>query len=567
MQKFIKCPRQMMLGMATDNTLDGYRLFDKNIDNHDQLINEFEWAIPETFNIASYTVDRWADDDRVALYHNGSSGDTETYTFSDVQQKANQLANYFVEVGVEKGDRIGITAPQKPEAAIAHIASWKVGAIAIPISTLFGPDGLKSRLGNVDITAAVIDEASIEAFRQVKNDFKQLATTVTVDVDAPESGEIDFGDAIDGMSRDFKTLETNPEDTAIILFTSGTTGQPKGVVLGHEFLLGVLPGFNLWCLNLERTEDDIFYSSATWAWLISSYIIWCPWYFGIPVVTYSGQFDPKNDLKLIEQYDVTNYFSPPTAIRQLMQTDTDEFDIDSLRVIFSGGEEVTESVRSWIEETFEGTALNILYGQSEVSGIVAECQSLFDHKEGTMGKAIPGYDVSILDPDTAEPVGTNEVGEVAVHYEKIPSSYKQYWELPEETAASRTEGWHLTGDLASVDEEGYFSWEGRKDDVIISSGYRIGPEEIEDTVSNHDAVSHAGVIGIPHDTRGEVPKAYVELADGYDPLAELESEIQQFVKDKLAKYEYPREIDFIDEIPTTVTGKVRRVDLRESQSE
>lgn len=553
--------------MASPPRLDAYHFYEEEWGSYEELCETFEWAIPEQFNIAEYICDRHATDKgRVALFYRDQAGTEETYTFWQLRNRSNQLANYLRDAGIGRGDRVGITAPQKPATAITYLACWKLGAVVVPLSTLFGPDALGYRLDDAGAKVVVIDDASREAFEAVRSELDALQHVLTVDVPNPVTG-VDFDAALAEAARAFDPVATAPDDDGHIFYTSGTTGPPKGVRHAHRQLLGVLPSFILWCLNNDINADDVFYSSATWAWAASMYIIWAPWFYGIPVVGYSGPFDPETDLDLLETYGVTNYFSAPTAIRQLMQiADVPEYDLDELRLIYSAAEEVTPGIIDWVAETFDDAVLGVAYGQTEALGQISECQALFTRKTGTLGKEVPGFDIGVVDPDTAEPITTpGEIGEIAMRYEGNPVYFKEFWNKPEKTADVRVDGWHLTGDLGSVDTDGFFSFVGRKDDVIISAGYRIGPEEVEDTIASHEAVADAGVIGLPDEERTEIPKAFVTLAPGNEPSTDLKAAIKTHVRENLAKYEYPREVEFIDELPTTVTGKVRRVDLRERE--
>jgi acetyl-CoA synthetase len=315
------------------------------------------------------------------------------------------------------------------------------------------------------------------------------------------------------------------------------------------------------------TDEDVYWTPAEWAWIASLFDVVMPGlFYGQPVLAYAGgEFDPQEAYRLLEKYEVTNFFAPPTGLRMMARVDTPERDVSSVRVIPSGGESLGRDIVDWAGDVFEGAAVHEGYGQTEANMLVGHCTALAEFREGKMGVAGPGHDVRIVDPESAEPtVDDGEVGEIAVRYEDNPVCFKEYLGEPEKTAAKVQNGWLLTEDLGSRDDEGYFSFKSRKDDVIISAGYRIGPEEVEEQLADHPAVADAGVIGIPDEERGEVPKAFVVASDSGEAGEDLREELQAHVRERLAAYEYPREIEFVDDLPKTATGKVRRADLEES---
>ncbi|WP_246985140.1 acyl-CoA synthetase [Halorientalis marina] len=559
--------------MSRGERLDAYHFYEDDWDSYEGLREAFEWEVPERFNMAVYCCDRWAetDDERVALYAEADDGTSETYTFAETRDVTNRLANYLREQGVERGDRVGVNAPQCPETVFGHLAAWKLGAVSVPLSTLFGPDAVAYRLSDCDAVAAVVDASNIENVREARDSLPGLDTVLTVGVDDPDTGagEADLWDAIADHDPTFEPVETAAEDDAIFIYTSGTTGDPKGVRHAHRMLLGHLPLFVTTFGNMRMAETDVFWTPAEWAWIASLFDVVFPGlYYGRPVVAYDGgQFDPEEAFRIVETYDVTNFFAPPTALRMMMQVeDTDRFDADSLRTIASGGESLGQSIVDWAQDTFGGTAVHEGYGQTEANMLVGDCTALTEFREGYIGRAGPGHEVTIVDPDTAEPtVDPGEVGEIALRYEGNPVCFVEYWNKPEKTERKVQNGWLLTEDLGTMDEDGYVAFKSRKDDVIISAGYRIGPEEVEDSVAGHEAVADAAVIGVPDDERGQVPKAFVVVASGLGADDDLRESIRQHVRDRLAKYEYPREIEFVDDLPKTATGKVRRKPLRERE--
>jgi acetyl-CoA synthetase len=546
--------------------------FDREWDSYEEIYEDFEWEIPEQFNHADYICDRWAQDkSRVAIFSEDDAGNERVYTYWQLSNITNQLANYLAAHGVEEGDRVGINTPQKPETIIAHIATWKLGAVSVPLSTLFGPDGLRYRLDDCDAKVCIGDETNIEPLRDIVPDLPALETVLTVDEPDPRDGETDFWEAIEGQPRTFENVDTRADDDAIIIYTSGTTGDPKGALHGHDVLLSVLPVIATMGFNLEYSESDLTWTPSEWSWVGPMYSVLFPsMYYGKPILSYhtDGTFDPEKAFELIEKYGVTFSLLPPTAIRMMMKTENPgaRYDLSSMRVVESGGGLVGKQLEAWVEDEFEGAVLHQAYGQTEVTGPIMEVTSLFERKDGTLGRPTIGYDIAIVDPETAEEtVETGDVGEIAVRYDGNPACFDEYWNKPEKTAQKVQNGWCLTEDLGAVDEDGYFTFHGRKDDVIMCAGYKVGPEEVEDSLASHEAVDAAGVIGIPDDKRGEIPKAFVVLADGISPSPALTEELQSFVKENLAKYEYPRAIEFVDELPRTTTGKIQRYKLRKRE--
>ena len=550
--------------------LDAYHLHDQEWESYEELASSFEWQVPETFNVASYICDRWAEEypDRTALQIKKDPRGKGAYTFGEVHAAANRLANYFEAEGIERGDRIGVNVAQKAESVVTHLAAWKLGAVSVPLSTLFGPDALQYRLDDSGAVACLVDVSTVDIYREVADDLDALETVLTVGDVNQTDGETDFWDALDGGHSDqFETAETTAEDDLTIFYTSGTTGDPKGVRHAHRMLLGHLPLFTSWFLSLDLTDDDVYWTPASWTWMGGLGIVVLPaMYFGMPTVGWNEQFEPADVFELVEDYTITNFWIPPTALRMMMQEEqaAARHDVSSVRTITSGGESLGKTIIDWVNDTFGGADVHEGYGQTEANMIVGGCEPLDVLRPGKIGKKAPGQEIAILDPETGKPtVETGDVGEIGVKYDGNPACFKAYWNKPEKTDAKIQDGWLLTEDLGTMDEDGYLEFVSRKDDVIISSGYRIGPEEIEDSLAGHQAVADAGVIGIPDEERGEVPKAYVKLAEGHDRSDSLKSELKNHVKDRLAKYEYPRELEFIEELPQTETGKIRRVDLEE----
>ena len=562
--------------MPHTTRLAAYHFYEDDWESYDQLRTAFEWEVPETFNIAAYICDRWADADGVAIRAENTGGGRRTLTYADLDDAATRLARWLRDKGVERGDRVGVNTPQRPETLVAHIACWKLGAMSVPLSTLFGPDALGYRLGDSEAVACVVDHSNVDTLRSVRADLDALETTAVVgpvdehgDPRAADTTdhETDFWTAIESSSPTVETATTDADADALLLYTSGTTGDPKGVRHAHRVLLGHLPCFVTSFSNLDISDDAVYWTPSEWAWIGALFDVVVPaLFYGTEVVAYNGKgFDPATAGRLIERYEVTNFFAPPTALRMMMRAGV-EADVGSVRVVTSGGESLGDSLVTWAEDAFGGVAVHEVYGQTEVNLVAGDCTALTESRDGMVGPQVPGHDVHIVDPETAaHTVAPGTTGEIAVRYSGDPVCMKEYWGKPDRTAAKRAGDWILTEDLGWLDEDGYLAFESRKDDVIISASYRIGPEEIEETLASHEAVADAAVIGIPDEERGEVPKAFVVAATDAESSDALADALEQHVKNRLAKYEYPREVEFVEELPTTSTGKVRRASLRERE--
>jgi len=555
---------------ALDPHIDAYHFYERDWEGYDQLIDAFEHDIPDRFNLATYLCDRWAaaDPNRVAIRTLEADGTETRHTYGGLRQDANRLAAYLADAGVEAGDRIAVSGAQKVECLLAHLAAWKLGAISVPLSLLFGPDGLEYRLADSGARAFVVDGVALPALREVEPGLDELETKLMVGDGSSEGDEVAFHDAITDYSVEFETVTSDAVDPAVVLYTSGTTGPPKGTIHAHRSLLGALPGQVVTRYNMAVRDDDVLYTPGEWSWggpLFDA--VMSGLYLGVPIVGDADpQFDPEGMLELIDRFGVSIVGGPATVWRALMQVPAagERYDLGSLRVVFNGGEALGGSIVDWFHGTIGDVAVHEVYGQTETAVTGAgDCEALgIDHRDGSMGKPVPGQEIEVLDVDDADPVGPEVVGEIAVRYDGNPACFLEFWNAPEKTTRRIDDGWLRTEDLGSKSDDGFLSFHSRKDDVISSSGYRIGPAEIEESLAGHDAVADAGVIGVPDDRRGEVAKAYVVLAKGYEPTDDLAEDLQAHVKSRLAKYEYPRELEFVSELPKTTTGKLRRHDLR-----
>jgi acetyl-CoA synthetase len=544
-------------------------LIDREYSGYEELYRTFEWSVPDSFNLATACCDRWATDaDRVAMYARDAAGTDESSTFGELRSQANRLATSLQHHGVERGDRVCVSGSQTATTMIGHLAAWKLGAISVPLSVLLGPEALEYRLGDCDPSAFIVSGETVETLRTLEHDVDHVVVPDEVD---PVGREVTYSAAVSDADDSVSTRETAPDDGAIIIYTSGTTGRPKGALLPHQVVLGALPCVILGLFNLELHEGDVGRTAVEWSWAGALVDFVLPlWFFGKPVVGLAHrELDAETEFDLVDTFDVTLYNAPPTALRMLSRAEDpgSRHDLGSLRGLFSGGEAVSRDIFEWAEAVFDEPTLQQGYGQTEAPAFIGDCEALeVPYKQGKLGKPSPGSEVAILDPETGEPtVEQGDVGEIGLRYDGNPGCFRRYWQQPEKTSAKIQDGWLLSEDLGRRTDDGYIVFEGRKDDVIVSAGYKIGPEEIEDVLATHEAVADAGVIAIPDDTRGAIPKAFVTLRQGTTPEDSLADELQSYVRDRLAKYQYPRAIEFIDELPTTTSGKLRRVELRERE--
>lgn len=533
---------------------------------YEEVYRGFSWIVPEYYNIGIDICDKWADERyRLALIYEDEDAKVEKYTFWDLKGLSNRLANALTAYGVKRGDRVGILLPQCPETALSHLAIYKLGGIAIPLFVLFGPDALEYRLANSEAKALITDAANIEKIEQIRTKLPHLKIIIATKA-KPMEGVHDFWKSIEKGSPYFQPVNTLADDPALIIYTSGTTGPPKGALHAHRVVLGHVPGVEFFH-NFFPQKDDLYWTPADWAWIGGLIDVLFPsWHHGVPVVAYRARkFDPEQAFYFIAKYGIRNAFMPPTALKMMRQVKDPKARYDyRLRTIACGGETLGEELLDWGKEVMDLT-INEFYGQTEVNLVIGNCAEIMPVRRGSMGKAIPGHRVEVIDEEgNIVPPGT--VGEVAV-LRPDPVMFLEYWRNPEATKDKFIKDWSLTGDLAKKDEEGYFWFVGRKDDLITSAGYRIGPAEIEDCLLKHRAVAMAAVIGAPDPVRGEIVKAFIVLKMGVSPSDLLKEEIANFVKTRLAAHEYPREIEFVKELPLTTTGKIMRRELRKLEVE
>jgi len=529
--------------------------------NYTEVYDSFRWEIPDVYNIGVDICDKWAGQRyRLALIYEDDAGKVEKYTFWDLKRLSNRLANGFEALGLERGDRIGILLPQCPETALSHIAAYKIGAVAIPLFTLFGTDALAYRLENSRAKAVVTDGANLPKILEIWPNLPHLQTVLAAGGTSHDK-VLDFKETLTKGAPDFVPVNTRADDPALIIYTSGTTGPPKGALHAHRTLLGHLPGVEF-PHNFFPREDDFFWTPADWAWIGGLIDVLFPsWHHGIPVLAHRAKkFDPEKAFHLIARYGIRNAFMPPTALKLMRQVkDPQSRHSYAMRSIGSGGETLGEELLDWGREVM-GLTINEFYGQTECNLIVGCCADVMEIRPGSMGRAIPGHVVEVVD-EAGNPVPQGTVGEIAVK-RPDPVMFLEYWNNPDATRKKFVGDWLLTGDLAQKDGDGYFWFNGRKDDVITSAGYRIGPAEIEDCLMKHPAVAMVAVVGSPDEVRTEIVKAFVVPKADVTPGPAVAEDIKNFVKKRLAAHEYPREVEFVGELPMTATGKIMRRELK-----
>ncbi|HUU71929.1 MAG TPA: acyl-CoA synthetase [Burkholderiales bacterium] len=531
-------------------------------DSYDALYSEFRWNIPDRYNIGVDVCDKWADgSQKPALIHETDRGDIRRYSFDELRSLSNRTANMFAAHGLARGDRVAILLPQQPETALAHIAAYKLGAIAVPLFTLFGTDALRYRLSDSGARLIVTDVAGAEKISEIRDQLPQLKAVLCVDGVA--HGAEDYHRLIQSASDTFDVVDTGANDPALIIYTSGTTGAPKGALLPHRSLLGHMPGVEM-SHDFLGVEGDLMWTPADWAWIGGLIdILFAGWHLGIPVVARRfGKFDAEEAFDLMARHAVRNVFMPPTALRMLrtVENPASRWKLN-LRSLASGGESLGVELLQWSREKL-GLTINEFYGQTECNMTVSSCSRLLEVKPGAIGKAAPGHEVAIVD-HSGNVLLPGEEGSIAVRTPD-PVMFLEYWNNASGTREKFTGDWLITGDKGLMDEQGYLTFVGRDDDVITSAGYRIGPGPIEDCLLSHPAVRNAAVVGKSDPERTEIVAAFLVLRDGYQPSDSLTKALQQHVRKRLSAHEYPRQVSYVDALPQTPTGKIIRRALRDA---
>ena len=532
-------------------------------DNYEEIYRDFKWDIPPDFNIAKVCCDDHADrePDRVAMIEWQGDGNHRHYTYGDLRAHSNHLARELRSRGVGPGDRVSILLPQSFETAVAHLAIYKLGAIAVPLARLFAADAIEYRLNRVGVRMVLTNAEGAEKIQSIR---KSVATLEHIVVAEPEpvEGTLPWPKAEAGDDFTFEAEPVEPETPALIIFTSGTTGPPKGALHAHRVLAGHIPGVQTHHEFMPR-PGDVGWTPADWAWAGGLLNVLLPCLMlGVPVA-FGGldRFDPEQAYRVMADLKVANAFIPPTALRLLttIEQPAKRYDL-SLRTIGSGGESLGKETYDWAKREL-GLTINEFYGQTECNLVLSALAGFGVSKPGAIGKPVPGHRVAVID-ETGIPCPPGTRGEVAIQHPD-PVMFLGYWEDEAATREKFVGDWMRTGDQCVMDEEGYFSFVGRDDDIISYAGYRVGPGEVEDCLVSHPSVHLAVAVGKPDPIRSQIIKAYVVLKDGVKETDSLLEEIRLHVKSRMAANIYPREIETVDEIPLTTTGKVIRRVFRE----
>ncbi|MCT9096324.1 acyl-CoA synthetase [Haloarchaeobius sp. HME9146] len=545
---------------AHGHNLTDYEALRENF-SWDDIYAEADWDAPDRLNIGHEVCDRHAEDrSRVALYYVGTDGETETVPFWELRDRSNRFANVLDDL-VDEGDRVFSYMPRVPEHYVALVGTLKTGAVWGSVNERFGPDGISYRLDDCDAKVVVTTAKNRDTIDRALEDAPSVEHVIVLSRDGRgiRQGDISFRAAVEDASREYEPAETGGEDDALLYYTSGTTGLAKGVQHKHRWVAGVA-ATQRFAVDLQ--PEDCYWSTGDLGWLTGPINTLGAWFWGATLFTYEGEFDPETWADLLDEYPISVLFSVPTAYRMLRANEEvlDGKSLD-LRHALSIGEPLSGGVVEWAEDRL-GVTVHDTYGQTETGNMIINNYPTMDVKPGSMGRPLPGIEAAVVDPETGEELEPGETGEIAQRGD-YPCFFAGYWQKPEKTEDCFVNDWYLSGDLAHVDEDGYFWFEGRADDVILSSGYRIGPFEVESSLGEHPAVAEAAVVPKPHEERGNIVKAYVVCTDEYEGSDALVTELQNHVKDELSAHEYPREIEFVEELPKTVTGKIRRTELRD----
>ncbi len=517
------------------------------ITSYEEACAQHRWEVPERYNIAADVCDRHPRQ-KLAMIHEDFKGNVRRVEWGELQDNANRFANVLVAHGVEPGARVAMLLPPTPETAAAFFGTWKAGGILLSMSVLYGDEGIRHRITDSQPKVLLTNEANADRIER-----SLVEHVLILDEDLLSKG-----------ATSFNAVDSAADDPAQLYYSSGTTGLAKGILHAHRYILAHEEF--IYCHDVK--DGEVFHGMGEWAWAAGICPLLGPWRFGAVQAVYQreGGFDPANQLDFLSRHEVTNVFATPTAIRSMMSIgDAGTRYPQRFRIVCSAGEPLNPEAIRWFREQYGVTVLDY-YGLTESYPLCAN-YPFMEVREGSMGKAMPGWEVAILDEDE-RPVKPGERGEICLKARSNPHYPLGYWNRPPEDSEEVFGGdWFHTKDAAKQDEDGYCWYEGRADDVIISAGYRIGPFEVESACLEHPAVAEAAAVAAPDERRGNVVKAYVVLAAGHEPSEALAEEIKTFVREHHSAYAYPRLIEFVPDLPKTLTGKIRRIELRQREQE
>jgi len=527
-----------------------------------------EIEIPADANIYKMTLGNYLSNEhskKIAISYEDQKGKIIKFTFDEVEKMSHGLASKLSSLGYKFGSYVAIHTGQHPDTAIAHMAICKIGGVAVTLSQLYGPETLKHAMNDCRVEVLITNKKEWEKIKEKKNNnFPFLKHVILREADENKN-EISLLDAYNYKSN-FRPNFGSANDPALLMYTSGSTGKPKGILHGHRVLASYKPSINLFFNLSMKEENAVYWSPSDWAWVGGLLDMLFPaWMAGKTIATSEDRFNAEWAYKFIEKHKVTHTFLAPTAIKRMAQIDNpcDKYDL-SLKVICTGGEALASETLEWVENKL-GVICNEFYGMTEVNHLVGNCSALYPRKAGSMGRVYPGHKVLLIDEKQNE-VDTEKVGEI-VTSSNSPTRFLGYLNNKNKEDEMQVGNYLRTNDLASKDAEGYFWYKGRSDDLIKSSGFRIGPAEVEDSLISFHAVAEAAVIGKPDNDRGSIVKAFIKLHKDFNPSTELIEEIRNFVKENLASYKAPREIEFVDSFIMTSSGKINRRVLRERENE
>jgi acetyl-CoA synthetase len=520
---------------------------DAGFSSYEDACAQHRWEVPERYNIAADVCDKHPRD-KLAMIHEDFRGNVRQVNWGELQDMSNQFANVLVAHGVGRGDRVAMLLPPTPETAAAFLGTWKMGGILLSMSVLYGDDGIRHRVTDSQAKVLVTNAANSGRIEPSLVD-----EILILDDELLAQG-----------SNSFACVDTAADDPAQLYYSSGTTGLAKGILHAHRYILAHEEF--LYCHDVR--DGERFHGMGEWAWAAGICPLIGPWRYGAVQAVYQREagFEPDKQLDFLSRHEVTNVFATPTAIRSMMSIrDAGTRYPQKFRIVCSAGEPLNPEAIRWFREQYGVTVLDY-YGLTESYPLCGNFPFM-EVRDGSMGRPLPGWEVAILDEDE-RPVGTGERGEICLKARTNPHYPIGYWNRPEEDSAEVFGGeWFHSKDAASTDADGYYWYEGRADDVIIAAGYRIGPFEVESACLEHPAVAEAAAVASPDERRGNVVKAFIVLAAGHEPSDELAEEIKAYVRDHLSAYAYPRRIEFVPDLPKTLTGKIRRIELRQQEFE